>query len=80
MQCLSFDLCVHTVHACTYVLTYVCAYVCRYIVGVLFCVVALLVIVCVALGLTCGVAGFNKDRLPFERTSLSNCGGVCLLA
>jgi hypothetical protein len=52
----------------------------RYIVGVLFCVVALLVIVCVALGLTCGVAGFNKDRLPFERTSLSNCGGVCLLA
>nr|QZX63195.1 prominin 1-like protein [Halisarca dujardinii] len=52
----------------------------RYIVGILFCVITLLVILCVALGLICGLAGFKKNALPFERSSLSNCGGICLLA
>ena len=60
-----------------YALSIVCTY--RYVFGLLFCILIILVIVAVSVGLICGVAGFRNDRLPYERTSLSNCGGICLL-
>lgn len=51
----------------------------RYAVGIIISCSTLIVVFVVFLGLLCGLCGFRTDRAPYERTDLSNCGGVTLL-
>ncbi|XP_065919137.1 prominin-1-A-like isoform X2 [Dysidea avara] len=51
----------------------------RYAISILFCTLTLIVIVVLTLGLLLGAIGFRRNAKPFERTRISNCGGVTLI-
>lgn len=51
----------------------------RFAVGIVLSCSAVVVVFVVFLGLICGLCGFRTDRAPYERTDLSNCGGITLL-
>jgi hypothetical protein len=51
----------------------------RYVVGIIISLLAVVVVVFILLGVLCGLVGFRTDRAPYERTDISNCGGITLL-
>ena len=51
----------------------------RYAVGIIISCSSIVVVIIVFIGLICGLCGFRTDRAPYERTDLSNCGGVTLI-
>ena len=51
----------------------------RFAVSIVFSFATAIVVVVVFLALICGLCGFRTDRAPYERTDLSNCGGITLL-
>ena len=53
---------------------------CRWVFGLFFCITVALTLLAIVGGLFCGLVGSSNRRLPYERTKLSNCGGVSLLA
>lgn len=52
----------------------------RWYAGVGLTCILLLIVVLLALGLMCGVCGYDKDAVPTTRGSVSNMGGISLMA
>ncbi|XP_014674532.1 PREDICTED: prominin-1-like [Priapulus caudatus] len=42
-------------------------------------IVVFIIVVCLALGMTCGIVGYSKNDHPTLRSNTSHCGGNCLL-
>ena len=51
----------------------------RYAFGIIICSLSLVIIILTWIGVLFGMIGFRKNRYPNDRSSLSHCGGVCLL-
>lgn len=51
----------------------------RYGFGVAVCCLSMMVVILVLLGLLLGVIGWRRGRVPYDRTTISHCGGRFLL-